>query len=158
MARVMVADAIILKQHLGLSHALEFIRVVDPWCYPGEKTQSVVVLKSYVSHLFSKTRDAVKNVHQFTEESKSAFLHSPILIKERPALVRKPKGERGNSFPIEKKSTEGKDYPRNMSVDFRKLDNAALQKYVDHYQLAVQASLSNDELAVVVRVILYVSS
>jgi len=45
-----------------------------------------------------------------------------------------------------------------MRIDFRKLDNAALRKYVDHYQLAVQAGLSNDELAVVVRVVLYVSS
>ena len=45
-------------------------------------------------------------------------------------------------------------YPRNMSIDFRKLDNAALQKYVDHYQLAVRSGLSSEELAVVVRVMM----
>ena len=28
---LMVADAIILEQHLGLTHATEFIRAVDPW-------------------------------------------------------------------------------------------------------------------------------
>jgi hypothetical protein len=26
------ADAIVLEQHLGLTHATEFIRAVDPWC------------------------------------------------------------------------------------------------------------------------------
>ena len=31
-----VADSIVLEQHLGLTHATEFIRAVDPWCYPGE--------------------------------------------------------------------------------------------------------------------------
>jgi len=39
-----VVDAIILEQHLGQTHATEFIRAVDPWCYPGEETQAIVVL------------------------------------------------------------------------------------------------------------------
>ena len=34
-----VAYAIALEQHLGLTHATEFIRAVDPWCYPGEKNR-----------------------------------------------------------------------------------------------------------------------
>jgi hypothetical protein len=42
-------------------------------------------------------------------------------------------------------------YPRGVSIDFRKLDDAALQKYVEHYQLALRAGLSHDELAVLVR-------
>jgi hypothetical protein len=85
-----VADAIALEQHLGLTHATEFIRAVDPWCYPGDETQAAVVLKGCVQCLLSKSRGAVKSFHQFSEESKSAFLLSPILIKERPALIRKP--------------------------------------------------------------------
>ena len=85
-----VADAIALEQHLGLTHATEFIRAVDPWCYPGDETQTAVVLKGCVQCLLSKSRGAVKSFHQFSEESKSAFLLSPILIKERPALIRKP--------------------------------------------------------------------
>ena len=96
---LMVADAIILEQHLGPSHAIEFIRAVDPWCYPGEKTQAAVVLKSCVHRLLDKSRDAVKSLSLFSEESKSAFLLSPILIKERPALIRKPYAERGYSAP-----------------------------------------------------------
>ena len=96
---LMVADAIILEQHLGLTHATEFIRAVDPWCYPGENTQAAVVLKSCVHRLLGKSRDAVKSLSLFSEESKSAFLLSPILIKERPALIRKPYAERGYSAP-----------------------------------------------------------
>jgi hypothetical protein len=159
-----VADAIILEQHLGLTNATEFISTVDPWCYPGEKTQAVVALKSHVQRLLEKSRNAVKNCQQYTEKSKSAFLLSPILIKERPVLIRKSQAVRGSSAPkappapvaspVKKPSTRGKDYPQNMRIDFRKLDHAALQKYIDHYQLAVQAGLSNDELAVVVRVVL----
>ena len=41
----------------------------------------------------------MKSFHQFSEESKSAFHLSPILIKERPALIRKPYAERGYSAP-----------------------------------------------------------
>jgi len=94
---LMVADAIILEQHLGRTHALEFISAVDPWCYPGEKTQASVELRCCVQDELKKSRDAGRSLHQFSEESKSAFLLSPILVKERPALIRKPKAERGNS-------------------------------------------------------------
>jgi len=96
---LMVADAIILEQHLGRAHGIEFIRAVDPWCYPGEKTQAPLVLRSYLQNLLKKSRDALQNIHHFTDESKSAFLHSPILIKERPELIRKPKAKRGYSAP-----------------------------------------------------------
>ena len=94
-----VADAIILEQHLGRTHATEFIRAVDPWCYPGEERQAVVVLQSCVNKLFDKCRDLVKTFSLFSEESKSAFLLSPNLTKERPALIRNPQGKRGYSAP-----------------------------------------------------------
>jgi len=96
---LMVADAIILEQHLGLPHAIEFIRAVDPWCYPGEKTQAVAVLKHCVQRLLGKSRDAVKTFNLCSEESKSAFLLSPILVEERPSLIRKPQAKRGYSAP-----------------------------------------------------------
>ena len=96
---LMVADAIILEQHLGLPHAIEFIRAVDPWCYPGEKTQAVAVLKHCVQRLLGKSRDAVKTFNLCSEESKSAFLRSPILVKERPSLIRKSQAKRGYSAP-----------------------------------------------------------
>ena len=85
-----VADAIVLEQHLGLTHATEFIRAVDPWCYPGEETQAALKLKYCVKRVLAKCRDVVQYLNHFSEESKSAFLLSPILVKERPALIRKP--------------------------------------------------------------------
>ena len=38
----MAAGAILIQYHLGRTHAVEFTRAVDPWCYPGEKTKVVV--------------------------------------------------------------------------------------------------------------------
>ena len=64
---LMVADAIILEQHLGRTHSIEFIRAVDPWCYPGEKTQASVVLRCCVQDVLKKSRNVVKNFHLFTE-------------------------------------------------------------------------------------------
>jgi len=58
----MATGAIILWQHLGRTHAVEIIRAVDPWCYPGEKTQAVVVLKSCLEHLLDKSRNAMKSL------------------------------------------------------------------------------------------------
>ena len=57
------------------------------------------MLKSCVQRLLAKSLDAVKSLSLFSEESKSAFLLSPILVKERPALIRKPYAERGYSAP-----------------------------------------------------------
>ena len=94
-----VADAIVLEQHLGLTHAIEFIRAVDPWCYPGEETQAALSLRHCVQRVLAKCRDAVQYLNHFSEESKSAFLLSPILVKERPALIRKPQGKRVSSAP-----------------------------------------------------------
>ena len=54
-----VADAIVLEQHLGLTHATEFIRAVDPWCYPGEETQAALCLRNCVQRVLAKCRDAV---------------------------------------------------------------------------------------------------
>ena len=95
-----VADLIVLEKHLGRPHATEFVRAVDPWCYPGETTQAGVVLKKLVQSVLDKSRDAVKSFHLFSEESKSPFLLSPILAKERPVLIRKLQGKRGSSAPV----------------------------------------------------------
>ena len=93
-------DLIVLEKRLGRPRATEFVRAVDPWCYPGETTQAGVVLKKLVQSVLEKSRDAVKYFHLFSEESKSAFLPSPILIKERQVLIRKTQGKRGSSAPV----------------------------------------------------------
>ena len=33
-----VADVIVLEHRLGLTKAAKIAVLVDPWCYPGEKT------------------------------------------------------------------------------------------------------------------------
>jgi len=73
-----VADAIILEQHLGRTQANEFIRAVDPWCYPGEKTKAALVLVSCVQRLLAKSRDALNCLHHFPKEVSllSSFLRS----------------------------------------------------------------------------------
>ena len=43
-----VADLIVLEKRLGRPRATEFVRAVDPWCYPGETTQAGAVLKKLV--------------------------------------------------------------------------------------------------------------
>ena len=60
----MAADDIIHEQHPGRTHATEFIRAVDLWCYPGEKTQAVVVERSCLQHLLDKSRDAMNSLQQ----------------------------------------------------------------------------------------------
>ena len=69
----MAAGAITFQQHLGRTHADEFIRAVDTWCYPGEKTQAVVVLKSCLEHLLDKSRNAMKSLLQFSEKNSLIF-------------------------------------------------------------------------------------
>jgi len=73
-----VADAIALKQHLGLTHTTEFIRAVDPWCYPGDETQAAVVLQGCVQWLLSKSRDVVEIFSLFPKKVSllSSFLRS----------------------------------------------------------------------------------
>ena len=57
------------------------------------------MLKHCVQRLLGKSRDAVKTFNLCSEESKSAFLRSPILVKERPSLIRKSQAKRGYSAP-----------------------------------------------------------
>ena len=60
----MATGDIILQQYRGQTHATEFIRTVDLWCYPGEKTQTVVVQRSCLQHLLDKSRDAMNSLQQ----------------------------------------------------------------------------------------------
>ena len=52
------------------------------------------MLRSCLQHLLDKSRDAMKCLRQFYEESKLTFLFFPILIQVRPALIGEPKAER----------------------------------------------------------------
>ena len=53
---------------------------MDPWCYPGEKTQAVVVLKSCLQHLLDKSRDTTRRLLQCPEEN----VRNPLFSKTHP--------------------------------------------------------------------------
>ena len=47
-ATLSLADAMVLVRHLGHTKAVAFIDVVDPWCYPKEKTRAPVGISSFL--------------------------------------------------------------------------------------------------------------
>ena len=90
-APLSLADAIVLVQHLGRTKAAAFINVVDPWCYPTEKTRALVGIATYVQIAVDKAAHASKDFHHWTPASLTAYLLSPLLIPKgkRPDLIRK---------------------------------------------------------------------
>jgi hypothetical protein len=90
-ARLTLADSIVLVHRLGHTNATSFISVVDPWCYPGEKTQAPCLVKNITQKAVDKAAAAGKRFNLWTEESISAYLCSPLLVQpgERPELIRK---------------------------------------------------------------------
>ena len=47
-ATLTLADAMVLVRHLGHTKAAAFIGVVDPWCYPTEKTRAPVGINNFL--------------------------------------------------------------------------------------------------------------
>ena len=88
--RLSLADAIVLVQHLGYTKAAAFIDVVDPWCYPTEKTRAPVGINNFLQRAMDKAAHAF-TLHHWTPESLTAYLLSPLLILKRPDLIRIPK-------------------------------------------------------------------
>ena len=70
--RLSLADAIVLVQHLGRTKAAAFIDVVDPWCYPTEKTRAVLGIFSYVQQAVDKALHAGNEFIHWTPESQRA--------------------------------------------------------------------------------------
>ncbi len=98
-ARLSLADTIVLVHRLGSTNAVNFINVVDPWCYPGDQTRAPCLLKPYIQSAVDKASNFGKRFHLWTEESMSAYLLSPLLVQpgERPDLIRKGAGDTGGS-------------------------------------------------------------
>ena len=92
-----LADLIVLVHRLGLGQAAGFVAVVDPWKYPDEATTVVPVIKSYIQGAVDKATHAGRSFHCWTEESKTEYLLSPLLSRNRPCLVRIPKTARAKS-------------------------------------------------------------
>ena len=92
-----LADLIVLVHRLGLGQAAGFVAVVDPWKYPDEATTGAPAIKGYSQGAVDKATHAAKIFHSWTEESKTEYLLSPLLSRNRPCLVRIPKTARAKS-------------------------------------------------------------
>ena len=95
--RLSVADAVALEHRLGLTKAAAFVAEVDPWCYPHDETPATILVQSQVQSAVAQASHAVKNMKDFTDESITNFLLSPLLV-DRPSFDRKSKEQRNNPF------------------------------------------------------------
>ena len=89
--RISLADTIVLVHRLGFVHAGEIVAVVDPWQYPEEATTVVSGIKNCIQSAVDKATDAGRSFHKWTGESKTEYLVSPLLSRNRPCLVRIPR-------------------------------------------------------------------
>ena len=98
--RLSVADAVALEHRLGLTKAAAFVAEVDPWCYPHDETPATILVQSQVQSVVAQASHAGKNTKDFTDESITNFLLSPLLVKkvDRPSFDRKSKEQRNNPF------------------------------------------------------------
>jgi hypothetical protein len=89
-ARLSVADAVVLVHRLGFTKTVQFISVVDPWCYPGEDTRAPILMYPYLQTALDKVTKAGKTFKEWTPESTKAYLCSPLLLQKgrRPELIR----------------------------------------------------------------------
>ena len=85
-----LADAIVLEHRLGLTKAAKITLLVDPWRYPGEETPASAGIKGVLQSAVDKATAEGRTFVQWTAESMSAYLLSPLLLPKgkRPPLVR----------------------------------------------------------------------
>jgi hypothetical protein len=88
--RLSLADGIVLVHYLGLTRAAQFIFLVDPWLYPNEEDAPGPLCLPFTQSVVNKATDVGKLFSKFTEESKSSYLASPLLLRkgDRPDLIR----------------------------------------------------------------------
>jgi len=78
--RLTLADGIVLVTWLGLKRAAEFVTTVDPWMYVDEDKPASVKVYPYLQSAIDKASLVGRNFGNFTDESMSAYLLSPLLI------------------------------------------------------------------------------
>ena len=84
--RLSLADGIVLVQCLGLTKAAEFVSSIDPWLYPGVKTTEPGCpgpgCRTFIHSDVDKAAFAGKQFFNWTDESKSAYLLSSLLVRK----------------------------------------------------------------------------
>ena len=83
-----LADVIVLELHFGRKSTVELIGALDPWCYPDETSKASIGIKGFSQQNLDKAKSLGRNFADFTEESKTTYLLSAFLTRERPALLR----------------------------------------------------------------------
>ena len=68
-----------------------YVTDVVPWMYADEQTKANVGVRGVAQRIFAKSRDSNNRFDLFTNESKTSFILSPVLLKPkmRPGLVQK---------------------------------------------------------------------
>ena len=94
--RLSLADACILVQYLGVSKAADYIGTIDPWSYPENPEKEIPEIRHppgirrFIQVATDKATFSGRIFSKYTTESKTAYLQSPILVRngDRPQLIR----------------------------------------------------------------------
>ena len=83
-----LADVIVLEGAFGRKNTVEIINSIDMWCFPGDDKKADIGVTRFPQSDFDKANHNGRMFTQFTEESKTSSLLSPLLTRERPVLIR----------------------------------------------------------------------
>ena len=99
--RLSVADAVVLEHRLGLTKAVNFVTIVDPWRYPHDDTPGSLKVNSCVQSVVAQALHTGKTLIKFTVASITDYLLSPLLVKkgDRPPLILKPRERQSTTTP-----------------------------------------------------------
>ena len=96
-----LADVLVLELYFGRKNATQIIEVLDPWCFSGETSKATIAFKGFSQSILDIAKDNGKQIAHFTEESKTAYLLSAFLTRERPALIRESRAKQTPSGRLE---------------------------------------------------------
>ena len=96
-----LADVLVLELYFGRKNATQMIEVLDPWCFSGETSKATIAFKGFSQSILDIAKDNGKQIAHFTKESKTAYLLSAFLTRERPALIRESRAKQTPSGRLE---------------------------------------------------------
>jgi len=99
--RLSVVEAVVLEHRLGLTKAVNFVTIVDPWRYPHDDTPGSLKVNSCVQSVVAQALHTGKTLIKFTVASITDYLLSPLLVKkgDRPPLILKPRERQSTTTP-----------------------------------------------------------
>jgi hypothetical protein len=94
--RLSVADAVVLEHRLGLTKAVNFVTIVDPWRDPNDDTPGSLKVNSCVQSVVAQALHTGKTLIKFTVASITDYLLS---LLDRPPLILKPRERQSTTTP-----------------------------------------------------------